>query len=273
MHASPASHASQSAPPRPQAVALGVVTQVRSGRQQPKRQLLESQRSFTQAPETHASSAAQARQTSPTSPHAAGQVPGWHAPSGSRQPPQASGTQAPASQRSPASQAEQKVRGGPQVSATLFAAHCPPGRQQEVVQAQAPPPASGRPASGSPAKHSPSRQTSVVLQRAQGDPPRPHAVRRVPTTQSPELSQHPVHVDASQGLVHAGSRPVATTARPTRIVSRHRMRLHSRRARPDQLPQASGGRPRARVPVAAAGWGPGYCAVAERENTGLGELP
>lgn len=219
---SPASQTSQSAPPSPHADALGVVTQVRSARQQPKRQLLESQRSFTHAPERQVSSAAQDRQTSPTLPHARGVVPGWHTPSGSRHPSHASPTQAPASQRSPAPQGAQKARGGPQASARMPPAHCPSGRQQEEVQAQAPPPASARPASGAAAKHSPSRHTSLVLQRAQGAPPSPHAVRRVPTTQSPELSQHPVQVDASQGRVQAGPR-VAAAATTIKTGSHHRM--------------------------------------------------
>lgn len=211
----PASQVTHGPPPRPQASGLGVVTQVRSGRQHPKRQLLESQRSLTHVAPEQTSSEAQARQMAPSRPQAVGQVPGWQVPTGSRHPPQDSGTQAPASQRSPAAHAAQKVRAGPHVSATLFAAQRPSGRQHEVAQAHAPPPASATPASTSPAKHNPSRHTSPVGHRAHALPPSPHAVRRVPSRQSPEPSQQPVQVDGSQGRAQPGheASTTATTAK------------------------------------------------------------
>lgn len=227
----PASHVAHGPPPRPHASGLGVVTQVLSGRQHPKRQLLESQRSFTQLAPVQTSSEAQARQMVPSLPQAVGHVPGWQVPTGSRHPPHDSGTQAPASQRAPASHGAQKVFAAPHVSGTLFGAHRPSGRQHDEPHPHAPGPASGAPASTSLAKHRPSRHTSPVGHRAQALPPSPQAVRRVPSRQSPELSQHPAQVDGSQGRVHAGpSTSPSTTITKSR--SHHRIGEDSDRALP-----------------------------------------
>jgi hypothetical protein len=179
--------------------------------------LVESQRVHAQAPKTHAWSARHATQMPPSPPQAVVAVPMRHWPRPSRQPAHAASTHTPSSQRCVAAQVPQKALGGPHAPMSLLGAHVPSGRQHAVWQVQLTGPASTTPASTSgTASHTAATQRCDELHRVHSAPSRPHSKREVPATHSPS-KQHPSHVDALHGFVHAAN-TVTTTAR-----SHHRM--------------------------------------------------
>jgi hypothetical protein len=201
----------------PHAAAPTLVSQRLSGWQHPKRQLVASQRVHAQALPTHAWSVRHAAQTSPFAPHAVAAVPGRQTPSPSRQPAHEALTHTPSSHRCVAAQVPQNAFAGPHAEMSLFGAQRPSGRQHDDGQEQMTGPASTTPASTTgTASHTAAAQRSPEVQRAHSPPPRPHSKREVPATHSPS-AQHPSHVDALHGLVHAADTATITARKHQRM--------------------------------------------------------